>query len=751
MVVRKTKRAKEKSYLAYDIAGVLLLFAGPIAMVCLAWTKNSGIFGQTMNDLLRGFAGIGAYVLPFLLLALGVIFLAGPLKSIPKNAATGSVMLFLVIVGWQHLRITGPQFTADEYFATNTLYAGGGVLGGGIAYAFRTVIGSVCSYILLIAAAVISILLITDVPLAHTIQDVVSFARGLSDRVRGSGTGPRERVQTARGIAGIGQKPGAAFDRVDAVIEPRSRDTAPRDIPIFTGRPNNNNGGNGKSEVSSGNNGQNRAEAPEEYGDFKLPPLTLLKESPPPPKRVDAELRGNIEIIERTLEEFNVMANVVEIAHGPTVTRYEIQLAPGIKVNKIVSLADNLAMSLAAIDVRVEAPIPGKAAIGVEVPNKTPALVALRDALDSPEFWDAQSKLTFSLGKDVSGESRFADLTKMPHLLIGGSTNSGKSICLNTLIASLLFRATPEEVKFILIDPKRVELSMFESIPHLAYPVVKDVRQAAGILRAATKEMEARYDKFSRIGTRNIEGYNQKVPANERMYYLVIVVDELADLMMQAGAEVEGSICRLAQLARATGIHLVIATQRPSVDIITGTIKANISSRIAFAVSSQVDSRTILDMNGAERLVGRGDMLFMPIDASKPVRIQGPFISEEETNILVTYLKEQRKPQYCLEPTQVGGGAGGDDDSSTDELYEDAVRFIVLRGHASTSLLQRKFKIGYTRAARLVDAMEMQGIVGALDGAKPREVLIGKHDLDSMFGGQSGLPYHDDQEDDLDE
>ncbi|MDO8683071.1 MAG: DNA translocase FtsK, partial [Armatimonadota bacterium] len=428
----------------------------------------------------------------------------------------------------------------------------------------------------------------------------------------------------------------------------------------------------------------------------------------------------------------------------------EIQLAPGIKVNRIVSLADNLAMSLAAIDVRVEAPIPGKSAIGVEVPNKTPALVALRDAMNSSEFWDSPSKLVFSLGKDVSGLPRFADLTKMPHLLISGATNSGKSICLNTLISSLLFRATPEEVKFILIDPKRVELSLFEGIPHLAYPVVKDVRQAAGILRAATKEMESRYDRFARIGTRNIDGYNQKAPPNERMYYLVIVVDELADLMMQAGAEVEASICRLAQLARATGIHLVIATQRPSVDIITGTIKANISSRIAFAVTSQVDSRTILDMNGAERLVGRGDMLFMPIDASKPVRIQGPYISEDEIASLVGYLKEQRKPQYCLEPAQVGLGGDGDSDGSSDELYESAVRLTIMKGHASASMLQRRFKIGYTRAARIVDAMEQQGIVGPLDGAKPREVLIGRQDIDRLFGGPSGLPF-DGEDDELED
>ena len=355
---------------------------------------------------------------------------------------------------------------------------------------------------------------------------------------------------------------------------------------------------------------------------FVLPPITLLKESPPSvSKRSPGELTNRIRTIEQTLEQFNIGANVVEVASGPSVTRYEIQLAPGIKVNKIVSLADNLAMSLAAIDVRVEAPIPGKSAIGLEVPNATPMTVSLRECLDTDEYRNAASKLTIALGKDVAGQYKYADLARMPHLLIGGSTNSGKSVCLNALIASLLYRATPREVKMLMIDPKRVELSLWDGIPHLMYPVVKDVKQAAGIFRAALKEMDKRYDLFQALGTRNIDGYNEKVPEDDRLPYIVLIVDELADLMMQQGPEIETSICRLAQLARATGIHLVIATQRPSVDIITGTIKANISSRIAFAVASQVDSRTILDMTGADRLVGRGDMLlFMPIDASKPLR-----------------------------------------------------------------------------------------------------------------------------------
>ena len=489
--------------------------------------------------------------------------------------------------------------------------------------------------------------------------------------------------------------------------------------------------------------------------DFKLPPLTLLKEAPPAiSKRSQEELTSKVHIIEQTLEQFNIGANVVEVASGPSVTRYEIQLAPGIKVSKIVSLADNLAMSMAAIDVRVEAPIPGKSAIGVEVPNATPMTVSLRECLERDEFKTALSLLTFALGKDVAGQYKYADLTKMPHLLIGGSTNSGKSVCLNVIIASLLYRATPRDVRLLMIDPKRVELSLWDGIPHLMHPVVKDVKQAAGLFRAAIKEMDRRYDIFSVMGTRNIDGYNSRVPEAEKLPYIVLIVDELADLMMQQGPEIEQSICRLAQLARATGIHLVLATQRPSVDIITGTIKANIGSRIAFAVASQVDSRTILDMAGADRLIGRGDMLYMPIDAAKPMRVQGSYLSEGETNALVEYLKSQEKPQFAFsvaEGSDPSGGnksGGGDDGGDVDDqFFEQAVRLVVNNGQASTSMLQRRFRIGYTRAARIVEMMEERGIVGPLNGAKPRELLVGKAEVEQMFNPGGAIPGVENYED----
>jgi S-DNA-T family DNA segregation ATPase FtsK/SpoIIIE len=441
---------------------------------------------------------------------------------------------------------------------------------------------------------------------------------------------------------------------------------------------------------------------------------------------------------------------------GPTVTRYEVTLEPGILVKKIVALADNLAMALAAIDVRVEAPIPGKSAIGVEVPNEVRQIVTLRECLDTEEFKDAQSKLTFALGKDVTGAYKYADLAKMPHVLVGGTTNSGKSSCLNSLISSLVYRATPRDLRFVMIDPKRVELSLYEGIPHLLHPVVKDTKMAAGILRSVLAEMDKRYGLFADKGTRNIDGYNGQVDEKNRIPYIVVVIDELADLMMTQGPDVEMCIARLTQLARATGIHMVIATQRPSVDVVTGTIKANVSSRIAFAVATNVDSRTILDTPGADRLIGRGDMLYLPMDANKPMRIQGCYVTEAETAKLVKYLKNQEEPNYTLTASAASDGFSENepDEGDNDELFEPCVRWLASQYEkgASTSSLQRKFKIGYTRAARLIECMEARGIVSSQEGAKPREILLHPLNIDAYFSGKQqgvvsgNMAYPDDDE-----
>ncbi|RYE77330.1 MAG: DNA translocase FtsK, partial [Myxococcales bacterium] len=471
----------------------------------------------------------------------------------------------------------------------------------------------------------------------------------------------------------------------------------------------------------------NLAEPKEGYA---LPPIGLLSEALLKSQRPAAETQQQIETLQNTLEQFGIEAEVVEVAAGPTITRYEVSLGPGVKVSRITALADNIAMDMAASQVRVEAPIPGKSAIGVEVPNITPSMVTLRELCDDPVFRNHPSRLVVALGKDVSGVSKYADLTKMPHLLIGGATNSGKSIGLATLITSLIMRNTPKDVRLVMIDPKRVELTLFDRIPHLMCPVIKDVKEAAGVLRAVWREMDRRYDLFSENGCRNIDGWNSQASFQDRMPYIVVVIDELADLMLQCGAEVETVIVRLAQLARAVGIHMVIATQRPSVDVITGLIKANIPSRIAFSVASYIDSRTILDMKGAEALIGKGDMLYKPIDAMKPMRVQGCYVSEKEIAAICKHWREQQAPEYTIEPIESDGSIGdtkkeaGDFGEETDPLWEDAVRWAVDRGQASTSMLQRKFSIGFQRASRLLDMMEERQIVGPRDGPRPRDVLI---------------------------
>ena len=732
----RARQKPEPDPLIQDIIGIAVFALGAVLLVGVI-LQHSGRFGEVVGPALKNIAGLGAYAVPVLFMFFGTVLLLGNQLPATRNKLIGSMLLFIVFVSWcQFARtasVTG--LAADraidpEEFITQ-LEQGGGYVGIGFSYALEWAFGRISSHIILSALLIAGLVLVTGVPFA-------ALVGGLFGRMRGPSRAPKVRGFDDR----------RAPETIRPEIRPNGASQKTKERPEILGIFKRRIGAEeeAKSAASAGAvvarkeslPGFNATPLPKSDSNYKLPPITLLKEPPPPPKRVQAELNYKIDIIERTLEEFKIEADVIEVSHGPTVTRYEIQLAPGIKVSKIVSLADNLAMALSAIDVRVEAPIPGKAAIGVEVPNSNPALVTLREVIECDQFWNAPSKLTFALGKDVAGEIRLADLTRMPHMLVAGATNAGKSICLNSMIAGLLFRATPREVKFVLIDPKRVELSLFEGIPHLCTPVVRDIRQATGILRAMLKEMEHRYDLFVRTQARNFEGYNEKARPEERIPYIVVIIDELADLMMQAGPEVEYSICRLAQLSRATGIHLVIATQRPSVDVITGTIKANISSRIAFAMNSQIDSRTILDMGGAERLIGRGDMLFKPIDAAKPTRIQGCIISEREIEALVKFLKDQESPDYTMQPVQVGegpSGGGGSEDAMNDEFYEPAVRLVVTNGYASTSMLQRKFKVGYTRAARLVDAMEEQGIVGPLDGAKPREVLMGRDGLDRLFGG----------------
>ncbi|WP_055108403.1 FtsK/SpoIIIE family DNA translocase [Paenibacillus ihumii] len=460
---------------------------------------------------------------------------------------------------------------------------------------------------------------------------------------------------------------------------------------------------------------------------YKLPPFRLLSKPAGSGKSGDqADYKQTARKLEATLESFGVRARVLEVVRGPAVTRYEIQPDIGVKVSRIVNLTDDIALALAAKDIRMEAPIPGKSAIGIEVPNNEVSLVTMREVMETPVFQDAESKLSIAFGRDISGQTIVGNLAKMPHLLVAGATGSGKSVCINGIITSILYKAKPDEVKFMMVDPKMVELNVYNGIPHLLAPVVTDPKRASLALKKIVVEMEKRYELFSKSGARNVEGYNLMMKDNPEaiLPYIVVIVDELADLMMVAANDVEDAIARLAQMARAAGIHLIIATQRPSVDVITGVIKANIPSRIAFGVSSQVDSRTILDMAGAEKLLGRGDMLFMPMGASKPIRVQGAFMSDQEVEAIVGYVRGQGQAEYddSLVP-EVEEEVQGTEEI-VDELFDQAVQIILEAKQASVSLLQRRMRIGYTRAARLIDSMEARGIVGPYEGSKPREVLI---------------------------
>ncbi|MFS0553113.1 DNA translocase FtsK [Brevibacillus sp. 179-C9.3 HS] len=462
---------------------------------------------------------------------------------------------------------------------------------------------------------------------------------------------------------------------------------------------------------------------------YELPNLQMLARPRASSTGKEVDHTSNAAKLVQTLKSFGVNATVSEVHRGPAVTRYEVQPATGVKVSRIVSLTDDLALALAAKDIRIEAPIPGKSAIGIEVPNSEVAVVSLREVLEAPEYQDAPGKLTVALGRDISGEPIVADLTKMPHLLVAGATGSGKSVCINGLIMSILFKAKPEEVKLMMVDPKMVELNVYNGIPHLLAPVVTDPRRASVALKKVVSEMERRYNLFAKTGSRNIEMYNAQVEGTP-LPYIVVIVDELADLMMVAPGEVEDAICRLAQMARASGIHLIIATQRPSVDVITGVIKANIPSRIAFGVSSMADSRTILDMGGAEKLLGRGDMLSLPMGASKPIRVQGAFVSDKEVEEVVRFVKEQQEVRYNEE--MIPGEVQEEQQPVVDdELYDQAVQIVSEAQTASASLLQRRLRVGYTRAARLIDMMEAQGVVGPYEGSKPREVRLPRPSMES--------------------
>jgi len=723
--------------LRYEVIGLGLFTVGLLLLTSAG--SESGLVAPFLHHALAFLVGKGGAIAVALgLLGLGaVMLLRWDRLEFGRLAAGFGILLWMGLAIWELAApgagLLGRQFAAEP----------GGLLGVLLAEGVRWLFGRAFGVLVLALAGFWALGYVSDTPLIRILSVAVWVARCFA-------------VAVGRSLRGVrlprwrGREPAAA--------QPKQR--APRKVEPPQPEP----------ETSAAEPTEQRPQpqlqlleleqeekASARYEDYQLPPLSLLSEAPSS-EEAQREALASVETLESALASYGIEAKVVEVERGPRVTRYEILLPPGVRVSKVTNLADDLAYALKALAVRVEAPVPGKGVIGIEVPNPEVTFVHLREIMESKLAQRMKSRIAFALGRDISGHPMMADLATMPHLLIAGATNSGKSVCLNAMIASILFRARPDEVKLLLVDPKRVELSLFEGIPHLAAPVAHDARESAGLLRWAIREMELRYSQFADLGVRNIVGWNERAQIDsdiEPLYLLVIVIDELADLMMQAATEFETSICRLAQLARATGIHLVVATQRPSVNVITGTIKANISSRIAFAVASQVDSRTILDIGGAERLVGSGDMLYLPLDAptGKPVRIQGAYISERDIYALVEFLKQQARPRYAEGALESVGTVAlpGWGEEGDDPMFQQALEYVLATKHASASMLQRKFKLGYARAARLIDMMEERGYVGPHDGRRPREVYASPADRIAELSRSSSRESGESEEEEVEE
>lgn len=748
--------------LAYEITGILLI---ALAVVIF---QEYGVVGRALQSTARFFFGNLHFFVPLSLILIAIACMLRRKVAIKNRIVIGISLLFMSFLIFSHALLFEQLMAVNNVASTsvlkqtwNILITTGGVenrsgaLGGGIiggllysvlAVLFDTTGAKVVAWVLLL----VGVLLLTGKALMpivttqlqrgkealltkfRTFKQQRRLKKDVED-VMEDDTQPVVEKRPART-----KKPAVALS-AEEVAEVKQQVSVEEEAPIviktFAERVND------EKPFTTGKKQEYKQQQPEmptelqeddEAGPYVLPCIDILQRSA---AQDQSEEKRNAEMnkkrLEQTFESFNVRAKVTNVLLGPAVTKYEVTPEPGYKISKIVSLQDDLALALAAKDIRIEAPIPGKSAVGIEVPNSEIAVVTLRDVLETDANNKPESKLMIGFGIDVTGEPILAELNKMPHLLVAGSTGSGKSVCINGIIVSIIMRAKPHEVKMMMIDPKMVELNVYNGIPHLLAPVVTDPRKAAQALQKVVSEMERRYELFSHTGTRNIEGYNNHVMEHNestgekhpKLPYIVVIVDELADLMMVASNEVEDAIMRLAQMARAAGIHLIIATQRPSVDVITGIIKANIPSRIAFAVSSAIDSRTILDMSGAEKLLGRGDMLFMPAGVSKPTRVQGAFLSDKEVESITQFVIDQQKAQYeeSMIPTDEDVIAPDDE---VDALYLDAVDLVVDMQSASVSMLQRKFKIGYSRAARIVDQMEARGIVGPSEGSKPRKVLV---------------------------
>lgn len=729
----------------YEIWGILLVAIAGIALCALAGL-NVGSLGQALKKVQTYLFGLGAFVPPLLVAVIGARYIwlrveAGFTLRFVGFIASYWLLLMLV----HHLLIQPGREILPE-----SLTEGGGLLGGMALFLLRKFVGVDGAVILIIAVLLCTIMVTTTWSLGktmHVAKDKVDTGlQEAKEKVAATYEKAQQRV------ALYNQERDARFASEHAVLtDPAEKSAEKPSVPAFQEERNEEKPvrttvrvrKEPEPFVSGAEATPLELFTPRELSahGYQLPPLDLIRK---PRAATSAnsqkEMKENAKILEETMADFNVAARIVEITQGPAVTRYEIEPAPGVKVSKIVSLADDIALKLAATGVRIEAPIPGKAAVGIEVPNRQVTGVAFCEVVESTSFQKAASLLTVGLGKDIAGQIILADLGKMPHLLVAGATGSGKSVCINTMIASLLFRVRPEEVKLILVDPKFVELSKYNGIPHLLVPVVTDAKKATAALNWAVQEMERRYAVLATARVRDLASYNAGVEEDKRLPYIVIIIDELADLMMAAPVDVEDAICRLAQKARAAGLHLILATQRPSVDVITGTIKANIPSRISFSVSSQIDSRTILDMPGAEKLLGRGDMLLYPVGMAKPQRVQGAFLGDDDIEKVLDFVRSQQEeePEYNEEVTASAETSGGmSADLQHDELLPEAVRLVLETGTASASMLQRKLRVGHSRAGRLMDMMEEMRIVGPNMGSRPRDILMTYEQAKEMLSGDT--------------
>ena len=768
------KAVDENAKRLYDeIAAIIMLVVG-IFLAIAMHTHLAGIIGEGINSFLKGVFGLGGFVLPYFL----IIFSAMMFAKVSKPFK-GRTVIFLIIIFLMIDILNAGRFVADfdisatsigEVYHNGTLLRSGGVAGMYLGYLVAKGVGIPGLYLFSFAVIIIFLLLTVNTPISRAYEKAKE--RKAAKKERAAKRAEMLQDVEAEEIDKIDESQVDFLEYLKAAPEDRKRDNISKKnkkhildllknddkYGLKDSRINKNDkesdlkdyipvaavtaaavavSGNSDNTVDKDKTSKEASVETIEIEDFKtsasgytLPPVELLKQGKTSSKKSSENLAENARLLEETLKSFNVEAKVVNVTKGSSVNRYEIQPAIGVKVSRIVSLSDDIALNLRARSIRIEAPIPGKAAVGIEVENETRETVTIREMIDSREFKREASKLAFAVGKDISGRPVVADLAKMPHLLIAGATGSGKSVCINTIIASILYRATPDEVRLIMVDPKMVELGNYNGIPHLLIPVVTDPNKAAAALNWAVAEMTNRYKKFAENNVRDLKSYNalmkREKKSEEIMPQIVIIIDELADLMMVASSQVEQAISRLTQLARAAGMHLIVATQRPSVDVVTGLIKANIPSRIAFMVSSQIDSRTIIDMAGAEKLVGNGDMLYKPQDIDKPLRIQGPYISDDEVMNLIRFVKSQVEDENYdseIAETIEKGDVSVASNDQEDELMDEAIMTVIDAGQASVSMLQRKFRIGYNRAARIIEDMQSLGVIGPPDGSRPRSVL----------------------------